>query len=289
MRQKQKTGIGRLLFFIVALFAALSAIAQVGIGTGTPAVSAQLDVSSTNKGFLPPRLTFYQRNSIQHPEPGLIIWCTDCHSLQVYDGTAWKNINITTATEIVNVPDAKICDQVWMGKNLDVNTYRNGDLIPQVTDSIAWRKLTTGAWCWYNNDSATYGGIYGRIYNWYAVNDSRGLAPIGWHIPSDGEWATLTVCVGGDSVAGIKLKSTIGWEPANYVATNSSGFTALPGGERDSITRKFLYIGQIGTWWTSTVYNATHAYGRFLRYNGDYIARNYFLKAAGFYVRCVKD
>ena len=80
-----------------------------------------------------------------------------------------------------------VCTQVWMLKNLDVSTYRNGDLIPKVTDSTAWNALITGAWCWYNNDSATNASTYGKLYNWYAVNDPRGLAPTGWHVPSDAE------------------------------------------------------------------------------------------------------
>ena len=80
-----------------------------------------------------------------------------------------------------------ICSQVWMNKNLDVSTYRNGDPIPNVTDPAIWAGLTTGAYCYYNNDSATYAVVYGKLYNWYAVNDPRGLAPIGWHVPSDVE------------------------------------------------------------------------------------------------------
>ena len=101
----------------------------------------------------------------------------------------------------------KIGTQVWMSTNLDVTYYRNGDKIPQVKDSVKWARLTTGAWCWYNNDSAT-GAVYGKLYNWYAVNDPRGLAPIGWHIPSDTEWDTLSARLGGASKAGGKLKDT---------------------------------------------------------------------------------
>ena len=85
------------------------------------------------------------------------------------------------------------CNQVWMAKNLSVDTYRNGDVIPNVTDTTAWNSLTTGAWCWYGNDSA-HNFQKGKLYNWYAVNDPRGLAPLGWHVPSDAEWTTLLNC-----------------------------------------------------------------------------------------------
>src|SRR4030095_15485991 len=89
-----------------------------------------------------------------------------------------------------------ICDQDWMVKNLDVTTYRNGDIIPEVTDPTVWAALTTGAWCYYENNS-TNGTTYGKLYNWYAVNDPRGLAPTGWHVPTDAEWTTLSTCLGG--------------------------------------------------------------------------------------------
>jgi uncharacterized protein (TIGR02145 family) len=136
--------------------------------------------------------------------------------------------------------------QHWMKKNLDVTTYRNGDIIPQVTDSTAWIKLTTGAWCYYNNDPAN-GAIYGKLYNWYAVNDARGLAPQGWHIPTSAEWNTLSTFLGGS--AGGKMKTTgTSWTTPNTGATNESGFSALPGGLR-SINGGFYNVGVQGSWW----------------------------------------
>jgi uncharacterized protein (TIGR02145 family) len=127
----------------------------------------------------------------------------------------------------------KIGSQVVMKKNLNVSHYRNGDRIPQVKGPDKWAALTTGAWCWYNNDSAN-GAVYGKLYNWYAVNDPRGLAPEGWHIPSDAEWTTLTTFLGGEGVAGGKMKERgiTHWIYPNTDATNSSGFTGLPGGVR---------------------------------------------------------
>lgn len=153
------------------------------------------------------------------------------------------------------------CSQVWMSKNLDIAYYSNGDPIPQVTDSIQWANLTTGAWCYYHNDPAN-GVIYGKLYNWYAVTDPRGLAPAGWHIPSFPEYQTLRDCLAGKSVAGGKMKEvgTVHWTSPNAGATNSSGFTALPGGYRsfDGGTQSevFKSLGHTGIWYCST-YNTS--------------------------------
>ena len=106
--------------------------------------------------------------------------------------------------------EIKIGDQTWTIKNLDVTTYRNGDAIPQLEDQEEWANLTTGAWCYYENESDN-GTTYGKLYNWFAVNDPRGLAPKGYHIPTDEEWTILSVNLGGESQAGTKMKSTTGW------------------------------------------------------------------------------
>src|SRR3989339_386460 len=182
-----------------------------------------------------------------------------------------------------------ICDQVWMKKNLDVDHYRNGDPIPQVTDPTQWANLTTGAWCYYSNDPSN-GVIYGKIYNWFAVNDSRGLAPQGWHVPSDAEWSTLATYLGGTSVAGGKLKETgtTHWNSPNTGATNETGFTGLPSGSRSYMNGLDYEIGQTGGWWSSTE-NIPFAYGRYLAYNSANINRDQYYKNNGFPVRCVKD
>src|ERR1035437_8570614 len=148
--------------------------------------------------------------------------------------TSCKKTNTNPPTPPVSIPSVTICTQVWMLKNLDVSTYRNGDLIPKVTTTTAWDALTTGAWRWCNNDPAM-GVIYGKLYNWYVVNDPRGLAPTGWHVPSDAEWTTLSTCLGGYAVAGGAMKETgtTHWTSPNTGATNSSGFTGLPGGGRN--------------------------------------------------------
>jgi hypothetical protein len=188
----------KVLSISVLLFFTLTSIAQnVGIGTTTPAASAQLDVSSTTKGLLPPRMTTTQRDAIASPAAGLIIFNTTTNSLEVRNSSAWAGLS-TSASTAVFLPTIVIGTQQWQAKNLDVAFYRNGDPIPQVTDATAWASLTTGAWCYYNNDS-TQGNKYGKLYNWYAVNDPRGLAPQGWHIPSDTEWTILETTLDGSS------------------------------------------------------------------------------------------
>lgn len=175
--------------------------------------------------------------------------------------------------------------QIWSPTNLDITTYRNGDIIPQVTDPTEWANLTTGAWCYYNNDSAN-GAVYGKLYNWYAVNDPRGLAPYGWHIPTYNELQILTSFTGGN--AG-KLKATTLWNSPNTGATNQYGFAALPGGNRDG-SGAFNFIGQYVNFWTSTVTIAGSTSKDFyLSYNDT----NYYISddsiKNGFYVRLIKD
>ncbi len=164
----------------------------------------------------------------------------------------------------VSLDEVVIGTQVWKTRNLDVTTYRNGDPIPQVTDPTQWINLTTGAWCYYENNTAN-GTVYGKLYNWYAVNDSRGLAPTGYHVPSDAEWTTLTTFLGGEGVAGGKMKSTDTslWQSPNTSATNESGFTGLPGGCR-SDDGAFDDVGDGGDWWSSSENGTASAWFRSL-------------------------
>jgi uncharacterized protein (TIGR02145 family) len=179
----------------------------------------------------------------------------------------------------------RIGTQVWTTVNLNVDHYRNGDSIPQVKDSIEWSNMTTGAWCYYHNDTA-YGRIYGKLYNWYAVTDSRGLAPAGWHIPSDSEWTTLTDFLGDQ--AGGKMKATILWSYPNTGATNSSGFTGLPGSSRFSDGR-YAYIGEFGNFWSASEFNPNNAWFRDLDYGNAYVFRGVNFKKNGYSVRSVRD
>ena len=176
--------------------------------------------------------------------------------------------------------------QVWTSKNLNVDTYRNGDEIPQVQDEKAWANLTTGAWCYYNND-ASNGTKYGKLYNWYAVHDPRGLAPKGYHIPTDAEWTKLTDYLGGESKAGTKMKSTSGWYD-NGNGTNSSGFSGLPGGAR-SDDGTFFVIDYDGAWWSSSEVDTSSPWIRYLNYFDGYVYRRYYDKRGGLSVRCLRD
>jgi len=136
-----------------------------------------------------------------------------------YDGNVYQTV--------------KIGKQIWMVGNLQVTHYNNGDVIPNVTDQTAWNGLTTGALCAYDNDQNNV-KTYGYLYNYYVISDPRGICPAGWHVPSLAEWETLSQACGGDAVAGGALKEagTTHWDAPNTGATNSSGFTALPGGVR---------------------------------------------------------
>lgn len=373
---------------LLALTSSISSNAQVGIGvtTANMAASAMLDVSSTTKGFLPPRMTYAQRNAIVTPGAGLIVYCTDCGSnggeAEFYNGTVWVSmfglqgslptlaptssitvgnasatsggailtdggltiyfrgvcwstssnptIALSTKTfdgtgtgcfssaisgltdnttyyvrayatnatgtgygneEVYTVIPGTIGTQVWTTQNLNVSTYRDGTTIPQVSDPTAWFALTTGAWCYYNN-TTTNGTTYGKLYNWYAVIDARGLAPVGYHIPTDEEWTTLSTTLGGESVAGGKMKSlgTALWSTPNAGATNSSGFEGLPGGMCNN-GAGFYDIRNFGRWWSSTVKDASSAWTRSLYSPGPSLLRGgaQNTSSVGYSVRCVKD
>ena len=241
--------------------------------------------------------------------------------------------------------------QVWTTKNLDAATFRNGDPIPQAKTDDEWWKAGVNkqpAWCYYDNDPAN-GAKYGKLYNWYAVNDSRGLAPVGYHIPSDAEWTILVDYLGSD--AGTKMKNQPNYEikirfveeggydetkwvscnncsywtqnqkannPCNvcrnqrgksvktgkYIpttkrkiedkinigwdGTNESGFSGLPGGNRD-LDGTFYYFGKSGRWWSSTESSTYGAWYRLLGYNDGSVGRYHNNKQNGFSVRCLRD
>jgi len=197
----------------------------------------------------------------------------------------------------------KIGDQWWMAENLRVTRYRNDDTIPNVTNSLAWFELSSGAYCNYDNDT-TYVATYGRLYNWYAVDDSRNIAPEGWHVPSDEEWKELEMYLGmsrseADRAAsndprgtdeGGKLKEagTTHWQSPNTGATNSSGFTALPGGNR-GIAFGFFYMGFNAIFWTSTQYDSDRAWIRSLQSKISTVYNWHEQKYNGFSIRCVRD
>ena len=180
--------------------------------------------------------------------------------------------------------EIKIGDQTWTSKNLEVSTYRNGDDIPRVHGQEEWENLTTGAWCYYENKTGK-GSTYGKLYNWYAVNDPRGLAPKGYHIPTDAEWTILTTYLGTDAAA--KMKSTTGWNEDGD-GSNTSGFAGLPGGFRAN-DGYFYYIGAFGSWWSSSKSYTYNAWCRYLSNSVGNVSRLTNSKQNGFSVRCLRD
>ena len=176
-----------------------------------------------------------------------------------------------------------------MAENLKTTKYNDGTNIPLVTDISTWSNLSTPGYCWFNNNPANYMAIYGALYNWYSVKTEK-LCPIGWHVPDDAEWTMLSNYLGGENVAGGKLKETglIHWLNPNSGATNESGFTALPGGNRTDYAA-FNDIGNFGYWWSATEYNNTYAWLRYLFYDNSTFKRVSYDNKSGFSVRCLKD
>ena len=220
---------------------------------------------------------------------------SDCGTVTDIDGNIYNTVAIGP--------------QCWMAENLKTTRYRNGDPILNETDLIVWSALTTGAYCWYNNDAASYQTIYGALYNWYSVADSRNLCPAGWHVPSDAEWTNLEMYlqVNGynydGSTTGNKyakaLASSTGW---NFYGTegaagntdyadkrNASGFTALPGGVLDANVSMFGSIGNFAIWWSATEDSPTIAWDRGVDYRYSSLGRLNVNKSSGFSVRCLKE
>ena len=183
----------------------------------------------------------------------------------------------------------QIGNQEWMAENLKVTHYRNGNAIPNVTDNTEWSNLATGAYCSYDNNDSNV-SIYGRLYNWFTVVDSRGIAPAGWHVPTDGEWDTLVNYLGGSSTAGGKLKEigTAHWAIPNEGATNESGFTAVPGGYR-YLDGTFSSMDFHALFWSTTGLHSSYAWARTLYDSHSDVTRNYYNRRTGFSVRCIRD
>jgi len=210
-----------------------------------------------------------------------------CGILTDIDGNTYKTIVIG--------------DQCWMAENLEVTHYRNGDNIPRVTDPDTWRYLTTGARCEYD-DNPAFVPVYGRLYNWYAMIDTRNIAPEGWHVPSDAEWKQLEMYLGmsqeeADQEGGyrgtdeggrLKDAGFLYWYSPNTGATNETGFTGLPGGYRSN-GGSYATLYSSGLFWTSTEALSISAWFRHLYYKSAGVSRDDLNKECGFSVRCVKD
>jgi uncharacterized protein (TIGR02145 family) len=213
------------------------------------------------------------------------IWTRNC------DWTISINPTNCTVLDIEgnNYKTIQIGSQTWMAENLKTTKYNDGTAIPNVADGSTWSNLTSPGYCWYNNDAATYKTTYGALYNWYTVNTEK-LCPTDWHVPSDAEWITLTTYLGGEGVAGGKLKEsgTAHWTNPNTGGTNESGFTSIAAGARDYLG-KFCDIDIREYWWTSTGYNTKDAWPRYVQYDVINVFRAYGSKANGFYVRCIKN
>ncbi len=206
---------------------------------------------------------------VNEPDPPDPLTVTD------FDGNVYTTVTIGT--------------QIWMAENLKVTHYRNGAPIDNITDNTEWGNLTTGAYCNLNNDEGTV-DTYGRQYNWYAANNTNSICPTGWHIPSDAEWTTLINYLGGSDTAGGKMKEsgTAHWSNPNLGATNSSGFTALPGGYRNNLGI-FDETYNYGFWWSSSHFNDTDGSIIYLFHNYAGVWGGNASKKRGYFIRCIKD
>lgn len=232
---------------------------------------------------------------------GLILFFTNCSENEDNDPDIVQplpaiifNPNLTygTVTDIEGniYKTITIGTQTWMAENLRTRKYRNGGQITKVSDAAQWSSLNTEVYseCYNNNN---YSKTYGLLYNWYAVNDIRNLTPIGWHVPTDDEWNTLINYLGGNNIAGGKLKEvgTTHWASPNKGATNESGFTALPGGSRSntgSFTLVLLY--NASQWWSSSEINPNIVIYH-MNYGSTGVTRIEWEKENGLYIRCIKD
>jgi uncharacterized protein (TIGR02145 family) len=261
-------------------------------GTGTGAFTSNITGLSANTTYYVRAYATNSQGTAYGNEGSFTTANTSSITMTDIDGNTYQSVTL--------------CNQTWTKQNLNVSKYSDGTPIPQVNDPTAWVNLTTGAWCYYENNTAN-GPVYGKLYNWYAVAGiydaasaanpalRKKLAPTGWHIPTDAEWTQLTDCLGGQNVAGGKMKATgtiqagTGlWESPNYGATNSSGFTGLPAGYRYD-NGSFTNIGYDGGWWSSSENGATAAWDRVLDYGTGFAFRFDYFKYYGYSVRCLRD
>jgi len=206
------------------------------------------------------------------------------------DASKLEHFNLFEAgNTLMDTSDTNQIKNEWMTNNLSIDTFSNGDPIPHAKTNEEWVKAGKNrqpAWCYYNNDPNN-GEMYGKLYNWYAVNDKRGLSPKGYRIPTQNDWDQLMLKFGGEKIAGNALKKTTGWAE-NGNGTNKSGFSGLPGGYRNG-DGTFDKISEYAGWWSSTEGTGIKAWGRYLRSNDSGVNMGCGNKSFGFSVRCVKD
>ncbi len=309
---------------VTLLLLTIGTNAQIGIGTTNPNPAAAVDVVSTNKGVLFPRVASV--TAIATPVAGLMVYDNSKQCMKYFNGSRWSNCmgEITpvficgeTMTDIDGntYPTIQIGGQCWMAADLKVSRYPNGDPIPYIDDNATWGALadnnTSDAYSFYgdnNNDGIVdiaypdYGALYSYAAaiadNWTRDNSTtnsaggQGICPNGWHLPTDAEWITLTTFLGGTSVSGGNMKETgtTHWNSPNTGATNSSGFTGLPGGYRLHINGVSERLGVTGHWWNGTEFSSSLAYETNLYYFGAGTALGGLSsKSFAFCVRCLKD
>lgn len=291
----------------------------------TPDNSAMLDVKSTTKGFLPPRMTNSEISAISDPAAGLIIFSTDENKPVYFNGSKWHTFNeielfIETVTDYDNneYKTVQIGNQIWMAENLRTTHYSDGTSIPKVEGETEWKNLTETdtAYCWYSNDSVSYAETYGALYTWAAIMNGstsssnnpsgvQGVCPTGWHVPSDAEWTELTDYLinngYGYEGSGIdickSMGSSSGWFPSGTAGTvgndqasnNSSGFTAIPGGYRYYLEGWFYSLTGDANYRSATESSSSNVWYRCLRYSFSEVARSNDNKATGASARCLKN
>jgi len=205
---------------------------------------------------------------------------SDC--IKDIDGNTYKTVTIGS--------------QTWMAENLKTSKYNDGTTISNIIDNTKWLKDTSGAWCYYKNDTS-YNSKYGKLYNWYAVNKTsngfKNVCPIGWHMPSYSEWTILTDYLGGEKIAGGKMKElgTTNWNSPNKDASNLSLFTGLPGGCRNDVGN-YVSFGNYGLWHSSTEHSTISAIKGCYMNSGDGTSGfggGFSSKRIGYSIRCIKD
>jgi len=284
---------------------------NVGIGanTFTPDNSALLELQSTNRGLLLPRMTTAQRDAISNPAQSLLIFNTTTKCFETYVVNVWRAVwcDFTCGTvtyDGVTYNTVQIGNQCWFKENLRTTKYNDGTSITNITNNSTWASTTSGAYCCYSNSTSNC-TTYGALYNWYAVTTGK-LCPSGWHVPSDAEWTTLTNylsanstywCGSNSNYIAKSLASTTLWSSStntcaignNLSTNNSTGFSALPGGGRYGSGGSFYDLGSFGYWWSSTEFDGSHAWNRYLFYDVANVLRFSNSKRYGFSVRCLRD
>jgi uncharacterized protein (TIGR02145 family) len=210
--------------------------------------------------------------------------------LQELDQFQGENIKFKIIASGFNFETIEIGKQLWSAENLSTNKFSNGDIIPQassISDWLYYSSLQKPAWCYYRNDKS---GDYGKLYNWYAISDKRGLCPVGWHVPTNDDWSLLIEYIGGSAIAGGAMKeiSTKHWNNPNEGASNTSLFTALPSGYRKE-DGGFSPSGSTAAWWTANQSSKTFGSYFYLLYNVADIYKYSINKSSGLSVRCLKD